>query len=74
MKLIFSILKTYTVFTMTEPFLPEKMKIENVGKLAANLHDKKESATHIRNLMQALNRTLVLKKVLESLNSIKKLA
>ena len=74
MKLIFNILKTYSVFTMIEPFLPEKIKIENVGKLATNLHDKKESAAHIRNLMQALNCTLVLKKVLESLNSIKKLA
>ena len=39
------------------------MKIENVEKLAANLHDKKEYLIHIRNLKQALNHRLVLKKV-----------
>ena len=32
------------------PFLPERMKIDKVEKLAANLHDKTEYATHIRNL------------------------
>ena len=40
------------------PFLPEKIK-----KLVANLHDKIEYVTHVRNLMQALNHGLVLKKV-----------
>ena len=45
------------------PFLPEKMKIEKVGKLAATLHDKTEYVIHIRNLKQALNHGLVLKKV-----------
>ena len=44
------------------PFLPERMKIEKVEKLVANLHDKIENATHMRNLKQALNRGLVLKK------------
>ena len=39
------------------------MKIENVKKLVANLHDKTESAIHIRNLKHALNHGLVLKKV-----------
>ena len=29
------------------PFLPKKMKIEKVEKLAANLHDKKEYVTDI---------------------------
>ena len=45
------------------PFLPEKMKIEKVEKLVANLHDKTEYVIHIRNLKQALNHGLVLKKV-----------
>ena len=32
------------------PFLPKRMKIDKVEKLAANLHDKTEYVTHIRNL------------------------
>ena len=44
-------------------FLPEKMKIEKIGKLVANLHDKKECATHITNLRQALNHALLFKKI-----------
>ena len=43
------------------PFLPEKMKIEKVEKLVANLHHKTEYVIHIRNLKQALNHELVLK-------------
>ena len=39
------------------------MKIEKVEKLVANLHDKSEYVIHIRNLKQALNHRLVLKKV-----------
>ena len=39
------------------------MKVEKVEKLVANLHDKTESVIHIRNLQQALNHGLVLKKV-----------
>ena len=39
------------------------MKIEKVEKLAGNLQDKKECVTHIRNLKQALNHGLILKKV-----------
>ena len=31
------------------PFLQEKMKIEKVEKLVANLHDKTEYVIHIRN-------------------------
>ena len=31
------------------PFLPERMKIEKVKKLVANLHDKTEYVIHIRN-------------------------
>ena len=44
------------------PFLPERMKIEKVVNLVANLHNKTEYV-HIRNLKQALNHRLVLKKV-----------
>ena len=45
------------------PFLPERMKIEKVEKLVTNLHDKTEYVIHIRNLKQALNHGLVLKKL-----------
>ena len=41
------------------PFLPERMKIEKVKKLVANLHDKTEYVIHIGNLKQALNNGLV---------------
>ena len=44
-------------------FLPERMKIEKVEKLVANLHDKTEYVIHIRNLKQAFNHGLVLKRV-----------
>ena len=42
------------------PFLPQRMKIEKVEKLVANLHDKTEYFIHIRSLKQALNYGLVL--------------
>ena len=45
------------------PFLPERMKIEKFEKLVANLHDKTEYVAHKRNLKQALNHGLILKKV-----------
>ena len=45
------------------PFLPERMEIENVEKLTANLNDKFEYFIQIRNLKQALNQGLDLKKV-----------
>ena len=45
------------------PFLPERMKLEKIEKLVANLHDKTEYVIHIRNLKQALNHELILKKV-----------
>ena len=44
-------------------FLPERMKIEKIEKLVTNLHEKTEYAIHIRNLKQALNHGLILKKV-----------
>ena len=56
--------------TMIYTFLPERMKIEKVENLVANLYDKDEYVIHIRNLKQALNQGLV---SLESLNAIKKL-
>ena len=45
------------------PFLPERMNIEKVEKLVANLDDRTEYVIAIRNLKQALNYELVLKKV-----------
>ena len=45
-------------------FFPERMKIEKVvKKLVTDLHDKTEYVIHIRNLKQALNHGLVLRKV-----------
>ena len=44
-------------------FLPGRMKIEKVSKFVANLHDKTEYVIHMRNLKQALNLRLVLRKV-----------
>ena len=40
----------------------ERMKIEKVEKLVANLYDKTEYVIHIRNFKQPLNHELVLKK------------
>ena len=42
--------------------LPERMKIEKVKKFVANFYDETEYVIHIRNLKQALNHGLVLKK------------
>ena len=39
------------------------MEIEKVEKLATNLHDKNEYVMQIKNLKQALNNELVLKKL-----------
>ena len=39
-------------------FLPERMKLEEVEKFVANLHDKTEYAIHMKNLKQALNHGL----------------
>ena len=44
-------------------FLPERMKLDKVEKILANLYDKIEYVIHIRNLKQALNHGLILKKV-----------
>ena len=45
------------------PFLLERMKIEKVENFVANLHGKTKYVIRIRNLKQALNHGLVLKKV-----------
>ena len=47
---------------------PEKMKIEKVKNVVANLHNKTQYILHIRNLEQALNHRLVLKKVHRAIN------
>ena len=39
------------------------MQIEKLENLVSNLHDKTEYVVHIRNLKQALNHGLVLKKI-----------
>ena len=46
-------------------FFPERIKILKVEMLVTNLHDKPEYVIHLRNLKQALNNELVLKKVIE---------
>ena len=43
-------------------FLPERMKFQKVEKLFTSLHDKTEYVIHIRNLKEALNHGLLLKK------------
>ena len=43
-------------------YLPFSPEIEKVGKFIANLHDRTEYVIHKRNLKQALNHGLVLKK------------
>ena len=69
LKLMINILKNYmNVHDLT--FLPKIMKIEKVKKLVANLHDKTEYVIHLRNLKQALNHGLILKKILVSLHLI----
>ena len=60
---MFSILKNCINFIINDlPFLPERMKIEKMEKLVSNLHDKTEYVFYIRNLRQALNHRLILKK------------
>ena len=54
------------------PFLSERIKIEKVENLVANLRNKSEYVIHIRNLKQALNHGLVLKKVHRAIKFNKK--
>ena len=62
-KLMFDILEKIHDLHNDLPLLPKRMKIEKVEKLVTNLHDKTEYVIHVRNLKQALNHGLVLKKV-----------
>ena len=50
-------------FNNDSPFLPNRVEIEKVEKLAVNLHDKTEYFIHITNLKQISNHELALKKV-----------
>ena len=45
------------------PFSFKRIKIGKVEKFLANLHNKNEYFIHTKNLNQALNRELLLKKV-----------
>ena len=54
-------------------FLLERLKIGKIEKLAANLHDKEKYSIYMRNLKQALNHRLVLKKVNRVIKLKKKL-
>ena len=58
LNLMFNFLENYNDSTS----LPGKMKLEKVKKLAVNLHDNTECVICIRNLKQALNHGLVLRK------------
>ena len=62
-KLIFNILKNNMDFIMMYRFYLKQQKIEKVKKLITNLHNKTEYVIHIKNLKQALNHGVVLKKV-----------
>ena len=55
-------LKNYMNFSKYFPFLQEKIIIEKFEKPDTNLHDETEYAIQIRNLKQALNHGLILKK------------
>ena len=57
LKLMFNFLKNE--FHDDLLFLPERMRIERVEKLVANLQDKTEYVIHKKNLNQALNHRLV---------------
>ena len=50
-------------FRKNLPFLPERKKVEKVGKLVCSIEDKENYVIHIRALKQALNHSLVLRKI-----------
>ena len=58
LKLMFNIFKHYMNFIMITIFT-ERIKIEKVKNLVANLHDKTEYFIYITSLKQALNHGLV---------------
>ena len=59
----YSISSKITLLHNDLSFLPERMKIEKVEKLVANLYNKTDYVIHIINLRQTLNHELVLKKL-----------
>ena len=63
LKLMFNILKNYMTYTIIGFFLPKRMTIEIVKNVVANLRDKNEYVLQPKNLKQALNHRLVLKKL-----------
>ena len=63
LKLMLNTQKNYMNFIMTYHFLPERMKLGKIGKLVTKVHHKTENLIHVRNLKQALNHGLILKKV-----------
>ena len=63
LKLMFDILKNWHELDNDLSFLPERLKIAKIEKLVPNMHDKEEYAIYIRNLKQALNHGLVLRKM-----------
>ena len=67
-KLILKILEVQYELNNDLTFLPERMKVEKVEKLVANLHNRNEYVIHIRNLKQALNHRLILKNVHRVIN------
>ena len=54
------------------PFLPERKKVEKVAKLICSIEDKEKYVIHIRDLKQALNLGLKLKKVQRVIQFIQK--
>ena len=45
------------------PFLPERKKIKKCNKLTCNIQDKENYAVQVRDLKEALNHGLIVKKV-----------
>ena len=57
-----NIQKIYAMFKTIYPFYLKEWVLKKVEKCVANLHDKNERVIHIKNLKQALNHGLILKK------------
>ena len=55
--------KTLRMLHSDLPFLPDRMKVNKVNKLACNVSDKENYSVHIVALKQTLNHGLVIKKV-----------
>ena len=68
LNLKFNIMKKFNGLHNDLPFLPERTKIGKVEKLVTNLHDETKYVIHMRNLKQALNYGLILRKVHRVIN------